>query len=151
VEHARRLCEKMLSGMPIERVAIETSSSHAVVVGLYPTRGMVLDEERLWSFLRNDVIQGIAVFGTDDIKVLGDARVQTQEVHAMGPEGFLSSGLFRQSNQRANRLLVNQVMERLAAMPSDHLLELFAGSGNFTFPVSAGRARVPAVGCCSKI
>jgi 23S rRNA (uracil1939-C5)-methyltransferase len=52
---------------------------------------------------------------------------------------------FTQVNPAVNERLVAHVMETLGIGPQDHVLELYAGIGNFTLPIAARAAEVTAV------
>jgi tRNA/tmRNA/rRNA uracil-C5-methylase (TrmA/RlmC/RlmD family) len=56
-----------------------------------------------------------------------------------------SAGAFVQANRKGNDLLVGRIRQLLAAAPVSHLLDLYAGGGNFSLPLSALAERVTAV------
>jgi len=53
--------------------------------------------------------------------------------------------VFSQANQAQNEVLKNRVLEALELSGSEGVLELFAGEGNFTFPLAGKSSRVLAV------
>lgn len=52
---------------------------------------------------------------------------------------------FIQINTDINRAMIVQAMEWLDVQPGDHVLDLFAGLGNFTLPIARKAAKVTAV------
>jgi 23S rRNA (uracil1939-C5)-methyltransferase len=52
---------------------------------------------------------------------------------------------FIQINAEVNRTMIIQALEWLDVQPGDHVLDLFAGLGNFTLPIARQAAKVTAV------
>ncbi|MBD3817224.1 MAG: 23S rRNA (uracil(1939)-C(5))-methyltransferase RlmD, partial [Halothiobacillus sp.] len=52
---------------------------------------------------------------------------------------------FIQINAEINRAMIIQALQWLDVQPGDHVLDLFAGLGNFTLPIARQAARVTAV------
>ncbi len=71
----------------------------------------------------------------------GDVRCYTSA------ELYLSPGVndFVQVNAEVNHMMVQQAMQWLAPQPSDNVLDLFAGIGNFSLSLAASGAHVVAV------
>lgn len=61
------------------------------------------------------------------------------------PRMWAFPGVFCQVNFRANRLLVDAVLEAAATADQGRALDLYAGSGNFTFPMAASGQEVVSV------
>lgn len=81
---------------------------------------------------------GAALLGRFEARTFGDA------VDLIGPERVPHpAGTFVQAHQPGAQALVAEVVERLRDAPA--VLELYAGSGGFTFPLAAAGRRVVAV------
>lgn len=66
-------------------------------------------------------------------------RVETPELGSLRPD------VFAQVSAASNAGLVEAVVEQAGAIRDTEVLELFAGSGNFTLPLAAAGARVVAI------
>jgi 23S rRNA (uracil1939-C5)-methyltransferase len=82
--------------------------------------------------------------GPDSIHPLEDVR--PGDLHYTLPEfdvrmPFAATD-FTQVNHHINRVLVGQALRLLNVQPSDHVLDLFCGLGNFTLPLARGAAQV---------
>lgn len=58
---------------------------------------------------------------------------------------FYRPDVFAQTNAQVNRQLVRQTLELLDLRPTDRVLELYSGNGNFTLQIAASAAQVLAV------
>lgn len=78
-------------------------------------------------------------------RVLGDPVVVREAPSAPGVPLFLRPDVFAQANAEANEKLVQAAIDALAPGEGEEVLELYAGSGNFTFALASRGARVTAV------
>jgi len=83
--------------------------------------------------------------GAHDILVVQDPTLSTQAPCAPGMRLRLRPDVFAQANPSANHSLVSTVLEFLRPTPSDTVLELYAGAGNFTFALAHHAGRVIAI------
>ncbi len=99
----------------------------------------------------SDGLQGLAVLGPFDrlIGQWGDVTISHQVSAGTLPGAPYMlrqrAWSFAQAGWEANQLLVRTVIEALGEPPPRRLLELYAGSGNFTVPLSALCGEVTAV------
>ncbi len=59
-----------------------------------------------------------------------------------GLEFHFRPALFTQVNYELNRLMIDRVIDNLALQPTDNVLDLFCGLGNFTLPMARQAGRV---------
>ncbi|HWV39272.1 MAG TPA: TRAM domain-containing protein [Vulgatibacter sp.] len=78
-------------------------------------------------------------------RIFGDPVVARDAPGAPGMRLLSRPDVFAQANAAANEALVAEAVEALDIAPGDEVLELFCGSGNFTFAIAARGARVTAV------
>lgn len=78
-------------------------------------------------------------------KIFGDPVVERQAPLAHGVRLLGRPDAFAQAHGEANELLVREAIEGLSVEPSDEVLELYGGAGNFTFALSERAARVTVV------
>jgi 23S rRNA (uracil1939-C5)-methyltransferase len=97
--------------------------------------------EGLELLVRNGKIDGAAL-----VPGAGKGGVETFGRPALEEDGVLyRPDGFAQANAEVNRELVRQALELLDPGPSDKVLELYSGNGNFTFRLVARSAQVLAV------
>ena len=91
---------------------------------------------------QGQVVRGIEILDARGKHfVLGDTTVAASETMAYPPVKVMrqKAGLFRQANQEVNRRLVDAVVEAAGGTEvggsGPRILELFSGSGNFSFPL----------------
>ncbi len=72
--------------------------------------------------------------------VAGSRTVEVGTLEVQDGGGFIRPDVFVQANRAMNATLVPEALARLDPAPGARVLELFAGSGNFTLPL-AGRVR----------
>ncbi|RUR31626.1 23S rRNA (uracil(1939)-C(5))-methyltransferase RlmD [Vreelandella nanhaiensis] len=71
---------------------------------------------------------------------------ETLRIEGQAPLALtFAPGDFLQVNAEVNQLMVARVVEWLAPEPGQHVLDLFAGMGNFSLPLASKGARVHAV------
>jgi 23S rRNA (uracil1939-C5)-methyltransferase len=94
-----------------------------------------------------DTLRGVAVRAGTQRRLVGDDTVAASQVLADGRDDDprLPAGLFRQANAEVNRLLVDHVRACLVEREASHLLELYCGSGNFSFALADELARLVGV------
>lgn len=91
-----------------------------------------------WTALPGDF--GIGPIAVEDGPLRFQRFAITSDVHAQIPIGG-----FMQVNATANRAMVNQVCVWAQALGARRVLDLFAGSGNFTLPLAHSGCQVRAV------
>ncbi len=113
-------------------VSIETADEEKAVVLVeseHPVADEVLDE-----IAGLHGVVGARLDDPDGTRVRGKPAVTTGEALGVETSVRLRPGLFRQSNAQMNPVLREQVRKRIGS--GERLIELFAGSGNFTFAVA---------------
>ncbi len=103
------------------------------------------DRERVKEFLAagGHGITGILMWGRGWKRSWGDTRRRSPTAFGVTVESAGSA--FGQVNSGANPSLVELALDALAPTPSDTVLELYAGAGNFTLPLATRAASVTAV------
>lgn len=89
-------------------------------------------------------IAGVALYvaGASKPALFGDAREWSEGFDGQPLEGTVAG--FAQANAAVNRALVARVVERVQSRDA-RVLELYAGSGNFTIALAAGAASYTAI------
>lgn len=105
------------------------------------------DRERIAQFCaRHDWTPCLQEGGPDSIRPLEGAAV---ELHYSLPQQAVHFAFeptdFTQVNLEINRAMVNQALDWLSPEPSDKVLDLFCGLGNFTLPLARRCAAVVGV------
>jgi 23S rRNA (uracil1939-C5)-methyltransferase len=92
---------------------------------------------------RHPRLVGAALRGRGWRRSWGDAETRV----SAGGDCLLSlaAGSFVQVNEEANRAMVAVVLDFARCAPADHVLDLYAGFGNLTFPLARVAAQVTAV------
>lgn len=135
---ARREVEPGLRDVGDCDMLVESADADSAVVTVYAD-GLDSPPRSLWEFVDQleevPSIRGIRVLGGERSWESGDTSVDGDQVMARMPVGSLRmpAGLFRQSNQAVNDLLVETVAEAVEAQGGGTVLELFAGAGNLSF------------------
>lgn len=133
-------------------ITVETAGATSAVVLVELVHGERIEEEHLEELARR-IEQGMTVTGLeildedDDYYVIGDTTVDIHEVLADPPIASMrvESGRFRQANAAVNRMMVDTVRQVVDdSWKRPRILELFCGSGNFTFPLAQNADRVTA-------
>lgn len=83
--------------------------------------------------------------GLDTVQPLGEPARLKYALPAYGLDIDFTPLDFVQVNAELNRSMLAQALQLLDLQVGDHVLELFAGLGNFTLPLIASGARVTAV------
>lgn len=98
-------------------------------------------EEVVEALIANEVIAGAVLVpgGGKGAPVLHGEPVLEDDGVLHRPDAFA------QANADVNRALVAHAVEQLDCGPDDTVLELYAGNGNFTFPLAAAARHVVAV------
>jgi len=125
-------------------ITVETAGATSAVVLVELVHGERIEKEHLEELARR-IEQGMTVTGLeildedDDYYVIGDTTVDVDQVLADAPIASMrvESGRFRQANAEVNRMMVDTVCQVIDdAWKRPRILELFCGSGNFTFPLA---------------
>ncbi len=125
-------------------ITVETAGDNAAVVLIELTGGQRIKQDYLEELARR-IDQGTAVVGVEILDeheeyfYIGDTTVVAEEVLADPPvEGMrVEAGRFRQANRAMNHKLVGEVVRIVeAGWENPRVLELFCGSGNFSFSLS---------------
>lgn len=97
--------------------------------------------QALEALVRDGVIDGGVLVPGEGKGALETVGTPTLEEDGLlhRPEGFA------QANAEVNRALVRHAVELLAVQPGEAVLELYAGNGNFTFPLAERSGSVLAV------
>ncbi|MGH7788701.1 MAG: RsmD family RNA methyltransferase, partial [Candidatus Binatia bacterium] len=85
----------------------------------------------------------LALRGRGWAKTFGDVRVAIEP--EPGPALVVAAPAFTQVNPGANRLLVETVVRLADVRPGARVLDLYAGAGNFSFPLRRRGAEVTAI------
>lgn len=149
LNEARRALEPAMRDVGDCDIILETAGAGRVVVTLVPERyfGTKLPrslKEFLSTLQDNPLIRGMRVVGPDEDLVIGDIDVDAGEMLASPPvEGArLISGDFRQSYREMNQVLVREVRAEIERSQAASVLELYSGSGNFSFSMPAQVSRL---------
>jgi 23S rRNA (uracil1939-C5)-methyltransferase len=139
VNKVRRLIEPALEDVGGVDIIIETASDESAVVTLLSED---IEREDVPPSLKEfaetlgelDEIRGIRITGGDRDLVLGDVTVDADQViGAPVSEARFPSTLFRQANQKMNRVLIDIVQEMTQQSGAQSVIELFSGAGNLSF------------------
>lgn len=136
---ARQALEPALRDVGDAEVVLETAGGGGVVVTIVPQERMHRAPPSLRALAQtiahNELIAGLRLCCSQEDRVWGDVTVAADQVLARAPlEGArLGSGGFRQAFAAMNRVLVNDVATRVEREGAEAVLELFSGSGNFSF------------------
>jgi 23S rRNA (uracil1939-C5)-methyltransferase len=140
LNEARRGLEPALRDVGDCDIIFETADARSVVVTLAPERNFRTKIPRsLKAFAQtidqNPLIRGLRIVGDDEDVVYGDIGVDAEQILAHSPvdAAHLGSGDFRQSYRDMNRELVDRVAHLIEATDATSVLELYCGSGNFSF------------------
>lgn len=140
INQVRRALEPALRDVGDCDIILETASATSVMVTLVPAKNYRTNLPRsLKSFMQsvdqNPMIRGIRVVGKHEDVIFGDIAVDADQILADVPvdAARLGSGDFRQSNQAMNRQLVDTVVDQIVDSGASSVLDLYCGSGNFTF------------------
>ncbi|MHB1846041.1 MAG: 23S rRNA (uracil(1939)-C(5))-methyltransferase RlmD [Deltaproteobacteria bacterium] len=112
---------------------------------------LVLSERATLGRALERAAQLLALCGAATPKLVGLVITKGRTKQILGRPVLSDEGLllrpdvFAQANRAGNRLLVVEAIAALALAPTDRVLELHAGSGNFTFPLARASAHVLAV------
>ena len=88
-------------------------------------------------------IDGVIIHGNDWRKTWGDPSITVMLQDDLTLK--LDADTFTQVNAEANRLMLSQLLNAGAFDSSDHVLELYAGAGNFTLPIAKQAGEITAV------
>ncbi len=145
IDEARQELMGVLGGLGAADITVETAGEGGAVVHIELKRKGRIGKPKLEDLSRL-VEQGLALRGVEimsgdgeDYYIIGDTTVGAEEVLAYPPLSPMrvESGRFRQSNKEVNRKMVDhvrQIVEQSWERP--RLLELFSGSGNFSFALA---------------
>lgn len=127
---------------PVRRVEIAARGELSGVVIALTSEGRLrrADVHRVRDFLavRGNPVRGVVLWGRGWRRVWGDTRRRNPIVG--GLHGETAGTAFGQVNTAANRLLVERVLQVVNPRPTDGVLDLYAGAGNFALAI-AGRVR----------
>jgi 23S rRNA (uracil1939-C5)-methyltransferase len=102
------------------------------------------DEQACSLFLsRHKEIRGLTLLGRGWRRSWGEGKITLYPED--GTKIAVDSETFTQANRAANRLLVQKLLDWTELHPTDRILELYSGAGNFTLPVARRSERVSAV------
>lgn len=125
-------------------VALGDAAGALVVRHLKPLSGE--DRERLAAFA---AASGLSIFlqpgAADSLQPLDEAPTLFYDLPGEDVRIAFAPLDFVQINAAVNQAMVRRALEWLAPRPSERVLELFAGLGNFTLPLARAGALVDAV------
>jgi len=125
------------SRIPQIEVAVGSQTTALVLRHLEPLTE--IDREHLRGFSRDHNVQWwLQPSGPDSVHLL--AGIDSPELAYELPEFDVTVPFkptdFTQVNHQINRVLVNQALTLLSPLPTDRVLDLFCGLGNFTLPLA---------------
>jgi 23S rRNA (uracil1939-C5)-methyltransferase len=128
----------------IELIARDGDSDRVVLAGEVEGHWVESDESRCRAWLAaHPQVQGLILHGRGWQRRWGDAQVEA------APEDDLAliaqAPVFTQANRLMNRTLVATVLRWVDPQPGQHVLDLYAGAGNFSLPLRRRGASVIAV------
>ncbi len=125
-------------------IAATGDGEHVVIVGEAQGQWEEVDDEacRAWR-AAHERVAGVLLRGRGWTRSWGDGTVAVAA--ADGPPLRVRAFGFTQVNDAANRLLVEQVVRRVAPCPGLRVLDLYAGAGNLSLPLRRAGAIVTAV------
>ncbi len=139
-EWARRLRSPL-----VEMEIVESDDAEAVVlVGKIEGAIASADHPASARFVEeHPEIAGVVLFGKHCRQVWGRGTIVIEPEDGLGMD--VDAEVFTQVNRAGNRRLVAEIIEWGAFSPSDRVLELYSGAGNFTLPVARRAGEVLAV------
>ena len=145
IDEARQELVGVLGSLGAADITVETAGEGGAVVLIELKQKGRIGKPKLEELSRL-VEQGLALRGVEimsgdgeDYYIMGDTTVGVEEVLAYPPVSPMrvESGRFRQANKAINRQMVDYVREVVAeSWDQPRILELFSGSGNFSFPLA---------------
>ncbi len=140
---------RALAPLDEAQVRVETASAESIVVGWREARASAqVQREVAQALLALAAVRGVHVTPPQgEPWALGRPEIDASLALAVTPlpEATLPAGLFRQANLEVNRLMVAALCEHLAQLGAEQVLELYAGSGNVTFAMTARGMQVVAL------
>lgn len=144
LNEARRALEPALRDVGDCDIVLETADASSVVATIIPARDFGTRiprslREFAQTILHNPLFRGLRVVGAREDVIFGENTVDADQILARPPlsGARLAAGEFRQSYRRINQLLVERVAALVQQYDPQHVLELYCGSGNFSFAMPA--------------
>ncbi len=145
--HSARELVRLLQS-PVRRLEIVHGSDEPGVVFVGEVEGEFCraDDHTLASWLRVqpcDAVRGVVLHGRRWRRRWGDDLLTVRPLP--GEPLRVRAGLFAQVNPRMNEVLVRTVLDLAAPSPGLRVLDLYAGTGNFSLPLARRGGAVVAV------
>ena len=150
IRESLRAVERFVASLStrVLRVEIAARGTLAGIVLLLNSQGRLRrsDGHTIRAFLADDenTITGVFLWGRGWKRSWGDTR-RVHEIDHAGTTIAVEGGGFAQVNSEANRILVAAVADAACAGRTSSVIELFAGSGNFTTALAGRGLHVTAV------
>ena len=148
IGHCPLMVPRLSEAMPrikkaVARWAAEVPTNHLFRVRIVtdPAAENILVSPKLGGALRN-IVQGMFVLRGE---VLEPARNPLLHYTIQGMRIAFDPDCFTQVNLETNEELVDHAIQCVDPQPSDEILELYGGIGNFTFPLASKAKHVTAV------
>ncbi|HEY1268956.1 MAG TPA: 23S rRNA (uracil(1939)-C(5))-methyltransferase RlmD [Candidatus Binatia bacterium] len=144
LDSARALIDRLVSRV-VELEIVESDDRDSVVFAGKVDGAIASDDGAIAeAFLagRPDVA-GLVLFGKNSRRSWGRDKIIVEPEDGLAME--VDAEVFTQVNRDGNRQLVRELIDWGALSPSDRVLELYSGAGNFTLPIAWRAGDVVAV------
>jgi 23S rRNA (uracil1939-C5)-methyltransferase len=144
IDAARAWAERLVSNL-IEVEIVESDDGKTVVLAGKVDGDIASDDDTISTqFLEeHPAVAGVVLFGKNCRRAWGRATVIVEPEEGLKME--VDAEVFTQVNRGGNRRLVAELLDWSGLSPSDRVLELYSGAGNFTLPIARRAGAVVAV------
>jgi 23S rRNA (uracil1939-C5)-methyltransferase len=144
LDAARAWVERLVSHIVEVEIVESDAGDNVVLAGKVDGDIAADDDAAAKAFLHeHPEVGGLVMFGKNCRRSWGRDKITV--VPEDGLEMEVEAEVFTQVNRDGNRRLVRELLDWGAFTPSDRVLELYSGAGNFTLPLSRRAGEVVAV------
>jgi 23S rRNA (uracil1939-C5)-methyltransferase len=144
LDAARAWVERLVSHVMEVEIVESDAGDNVVLAGKVDGDIAADDDAAAKAFLHeHPEVGGVVMFGKNCRRSWGRDKITVEPEDGLGME--VDAEVFTQVNRDGNRRLVRELLDWGAFTPSDRVLELYSGAGNFTLPISRRAGEVVAV------